>query len=160
MIMTKRILCIALTCLMLCVPFVLASCGDEVSEAESTPVEESKEELLVPSLGKTDAYSGKTIRFFATGDTRTFGKSPLAATETDSEPVNNACLERFVRLENEYGITVETKFVSADGDFTAEVRNDRLAGTVDYDVVCNGVQYLAALATEGYFLDQIGRAHV
>ena len=150
----KRILTVLLATLLLCTPWVLASCGeDEQSEAVSTPEEESKEELLVPSLGKTDRYDGKVLRILTTGEEWTFGKEPLGATETNSEPVNNACFERFVKLEQEYGITVETEFTVEGSDFTAEVRNDRIAGTVDYDVVCNGLQWMSPLATEGYFLD-------
>ncbi len=152
--MMKRILTALLAMLMLCAPFVLVSCeGDTPSETESTPAEESKEELLIPSLGKTDKYWGKTLRILTTGEDLMFGKEPLGATETNSEPVNNACLERFVQLENEYGITVETEFTVASDAFTDEVRNDRIAGTVDYDVVSNGLQWMSPLATEGYFLD-------
>ncbi|MBQ3002175.1 MAG: carbohydrate ABC transporter substrate-binding protein [Clostridia bacterium] len=159
----KRILTAILALLMLCTPFVLASCGEETqSEAEKAPAEEIKDEALVPSLGKTDKYSGKTLRILTTGENWTFGKEPLGATETNSEPVNNACYERFVQLENAYGITVATEFTVEGSDFTAEVRNDRIAGTVDYDVVCNGLQWMSPLATEGYFLDylSIGDSHL
>lgn len=151
----KRILTVFLAILMLCTPFALASCGekDEGGSQTSRDTGAGEDEALVPTLGKTDKYKGKVLRILTTGDDRPFGKEPFGANETNSEPVNDACLERFAVLENEYGFTLETEFTEPYEAMAEKIRSDRMAGTVNYDVVCNGLQWISGLATEGHFLD-------
>ena len=137
--------------------FTLGSCGTQGGDTESSSAgqasEESKEELLVPSLGKAD-YSGKTLRVLTTGTDYPFGPQAFGAEENDqAEPVNDACLSRNALLEREYGFTIESEFTEEWDSFIDRVKNDYMAGTVTYDVVCTGLQTMAKLAAEGYFKD-------
>ena len=154
--LATRLLCVfALIAVLLC--GLLASCEQAVQPTESeTPSggsEESKEEALVPSLGKAN-YTGKTLRVLTTGkkDTYAFGYQTFGAEQNDeAEPVNEACLARNALLEREYGFTIEAEFSDEWAVFSDRVSNDFMAGTVTYDVVSSGLITIAGLAAEGYF---------
>lgn len=150
----KRIFCLLLVFLMSVSTVVLCACGGEEEESSVTSAETSGEDVLVPTLGKTDAHSGKVLKVLSTYEEKLmFCREPFGASETNSEPVNEACLERFALLEQEYGFTVEAEFVDPWDPFVERVKQDYLSGTTSYDVVSSGLITLASLAAEGYFLD-------
>ncbi len=152
----RRAICL-LAALVLLTGAVLVSCQPSGESAESgteaASGEASRQEDLVPSLGKAD-YTGKTLRVLTAGDKYPFGYQAFGAQENDeAEPVNEACLSRNALLEREYGFTIEAEFNEEWGAFSERVENDFLAGTATYDVVSTGIQTMAALAAEGYFKD-------
>ena len=150
----KRIFCLLLAALMLVSAVVLCACGGEEEESSVVTDEKPKEdEALVPTLGKTDKHSGKTLRVLASGEDKLFCMEPFGGVESNAEPVNEACLERLTLLEQEYGIKVEAEFIEPFDPFIERVQQDYMTGTVSYDIVSTGVKDLAALAAQGYFLD-------
>ncbi|MBP5231041.1 MAG: hypothetical protein ILO68_04855, partial [Clostridia bacterium] len=112
----SRFLCL-LAALALALTAVLVSCDPAPSEpsgddSSAASAEESREEALVPSLGKAD-YTGKKLRVLTTGKkgTYAFGYQAFGAEQNDeAEPVNEACLARNALLEREYGFTIEAEF--------------------------------------------------
>lgn len=140
--------------LLLLVPLALCACKSVAEESSSSEITDdaSGGEALVPSLGEAD-YSGKVLRILSSGEETTFGKEPFGADEINSEPVNDTCISRNAKLEQEYGFTIETEFIDAYDTFITRVRNDSLSGTVTYDVVSTGLMTLASLSAEGLFLD-------
>ena len=151
----KRIFCLLLAALMLVSAVVLCACGDEEEESSVVTDEKPKEdEALVPTLGKTDAHKGKALRVLSSYEEGImFCKEPFGATETNSEPVNEACLDRLTLLEQEYGIKVEAEFIDPWGTILDRVEQDYLTGTTSYDIVSTGLMDLANLAAQGFFLD-------
>lgn len=153
----SRFLCL-LAALALALTAVLVSCDPAPSEpsgddSSAASAEESREEALVPSLGKAD-YTGKKLRVLTTGKkgTYAFGYQAFGAEQNDeAEPVNEACLARNALLEREYGFTIEAEFSDEWAAFSDRISNDFMAGTVTYDVVSTGLITIAGLAAEGYF---------
>ena len=85
----KRIFCLLLAALMLVSAVVLCSCGEEEETSSAGNETPKDEEALVPTLGKTDAHSGKTLRVLSSYEEGlVFCKEPFGATESNSEPVN------------------------------------------------------------------------
>lgn len=149
----KRTIIVLLALLLLGIPACFCSCG-ESEDMSSSNVSQTVSETLVPTLGKTDRYQGKALKVLATNEeTLMFCKEPFGASESNAEPVNEACLGRFAVMEQEYGITVETEFIEPWDPFVERVKRDVMSGTVSYDVVSTGLITLASLAAEGYFLD-------
>ena len=150
----KRIFCLLLAALMLVSTVVLCSCGEEEETSSQAEAKPKEEEALVPTLGKTDAHNGKALRVLSSAEEDLmFCKEPFGAFESNSEPVNEACLERLTMLEQEYGIKVEAEFIDPWGVILDRVEQDYMTGTVNYDIVSTGLQDLANLAAQGYFLD-------
>lgn len=150
----KRIFCLLLAALMLASAIVLCACGEEDASSDVSAEAPKEDEALVPSLGKTDAHKGKTLRVLASGeDEKLFCKEPFGGVESNAEPVNEACLERLMLLEQEYGIKVEAEYIEPFDTFIDRVQQDYMTGTVSYDIVSTGVKDLASLAAQGYFLD-------
>ena len=150
----KRIFCMLLAMLMLVSAVVLCSCGEE-EETSSVAEETSKvDDALVPTLGKTDAHNGKSLRVLSSYEENLiFCREPFGASESNAEPVNEACMERLTLLEQEYGIKVEAEFIDAWGVILDRVEQDYMTGTTNYDIVSTGLMDLANLASQGYFLD-------
>ncbi|MBQ3934539.1 MAG: hypothetical protein II715_01870 [Clostridia bacterium] len=154
--LVSRALCL-LAAAVLLLGLTLVSCGGpeqpSAGETSAQTSEESREEALVPSLGKAD-YSGKSLRVLTTGKKGLypFGYQAFGAEENDeAEPVNEACLSRNALLEREYGFTLTTEFSDEWKVFSDRIENDYMAGTVTYDIVSSGLITVAGLAAEGFF---------
>ena len=117
----KKVICIVMIVLM---TVVGALCGcsptDDTSKSE---VSASNSSVLPEYLGDAD-YSGKTLRILTTYEDIPFGKAQFGATETTSEPVNDACYERNCLLEENYGFKIDTVFTEGYGKYVDKVRTD------------------------------------
>ena len=131
--------------------FSLTGCngGDDTSDDASGNTGSGD---LVPHLGKAD-YSGKTLRVLASLENDVFGDAQIAPEEFNSEPVNDAVVERNRRLEGEYGFNIEVIYAPDFDKFTDRVRQDMMSGSDDYDVISSGLMYLAPLVVDGLLLD-------
>lgn len=146
----KKIICIIMIVLM---TVVGALCGcSPTEETSKSEVSSANSSVLPEYLGEAD-YSGKTLRILTTYEDIPFGKAQFGATETTSEPVNDACYERNCLLEENYGFKIDAVFTDGYGKYVDKVRTDITAGTVDYDICCTGIQALGAIAAEGFLLD-------
>ena len=145
----KKTICILLITLM-ALGLLLTSCnnaGDESAvDVSAGPT------AYVPHLGETDAYKGKVLTILSTHEGNNYSKEAFSTEEITNEPINDASYNRDVMLEENYGFTVDTIW-EGSGNFLARVRDDRAAGIDNYDVVVSGLQSLATLAAEGFFLD-------
>ena len=145
----KKTICILLMTLM-ALGLLLTSCnnaGDEsVADVSAGPT------AYVPHLGETDAYKGKVLTVLSTHEGNNYSKEAFSTEEITNEPINDASYNRDIMLEENYGFTVDTVWEDA-GNLLARVRDDRAAGIDNYDVVVSGLQSLATLAAEGFFLD-------
>ncbi len=157
----KRIVTIFLATLMLVSCFVLASCGDDKG-GESTASQgagngagnTSTDVPFVPTLDDTKEHEGKVLRVLGTEkEGVAFATEPFGASEVTSEPVNDACLDRFDLLEQMYGFTVEAEFLEPWNEFPDRVKEDHLTGSANYDVITAGLTTLAPLAAEGILMD-------
>ena len=145
----KKAICILLMTLM-ALGLLLTSCnnaGDEsVADVSAGPA------AYVPHLGETDAYKGKVLTVLSTHEEHNYSKEAFSTEEITNEPINDASYNRDIMLEENYGFTVDTVWEDA-GNLLARVRDDRAAGIDKYDVVVSGLQALATLAAEGFFLE-------
>ena len=145
----KKTICILLITLM-ALGLLLTSCnnaGDEsVADVSAGPT------AYVPHLGETDAYKGKVLTILSTHEGKNYSKEAFSAEEITNEPINDASYNRDILLEENYGFTVDTVWED-EGNLLPRVRDDRAAGIDNYDVVVSGLQALATLAAEGFFLD-------
>ncbi len=146
-------LCMLLTCV------ILAACGDDKAEESKATGNAGNGNTetsgpLVPTLGDSEDYRGMTLTILVAdkGDLA-YSKEPFKPAEVDSEPVNDACISRLDLLEQTYGIKVNAIFEEAWADFPERIKQDRITGSAEYDVVTNGLTTLAPLAAEGAFLD-------
>lgn len=151
----KRLFTLLLAVLMLATCFVMASCKEQPAGGESSTagvVEEDK--TLVPTLDDTKEHAGKVLRVLAQEkEGVAFAQEPFGASEVNSEPVNDACINRFAILEQTYGFTVEAEFVETWGEFPERVKQDFMTGTATYDVISGGITTLAPFAAEGMLMD-------
>ena len=145
----KKAICILLITLM-ALGLLLTSCnnaGDESgADVSAGPT------AYVPHLGETDAYKGKVLTILSPHEGNNYSKEAFSTEEITNEPINDASYNRDVMLEENYGFTVDTIW-EGSGNFLTRVRDDRAAGIDNYDVVVSGLQSLATLAAEGFFLD-------
>ncbi len=145
----KKTVCILLVVLM-AFGFILTSCNP--TEDESKAEVSAGPTAYVPHLGETDAYKGRVLTILSTHEENNYSKEAFSTTEITNEPINDASFNRDIMLEENYGFTVETVWEAAN-DLLVRARDDRAAGIDNYDVVVTGLQTLATLAAEGYFLD-------
>lgn len=150
----KRVLCLLLVCLMAFSAIALCACDNE-DESSAASETVSKEEALVPHLEKKD-WKGQVLHVLSSSeegrsfDHSMFGMNPE---ETEAEPVAEAALNRDALLAEEYGFTIETELAKPWQPFIDRVNDDMMTNMVDYDVVISGIQTMATLTKEGYFLD-------
>lgn len=153
----KRTMTLLLAVLMLATCFLMASCENEPATGESSVVtsgETSQETALVPSLGETDEHKGKVLKVLVQDkEDVAFAREPFGASEVNSEPVNDACINRFAILEQTYGFTVESEFLETWTEFPERVEQDFMTGTAEYDVISGGLTNMAPFAAEGILMD-------
>lgn len=153
----KRLLALLMATLLLATCFVMASCDNETATTESSEAgagETPEDKTLVPTLDDTKDHAGKVLRVLAQEkEGVAFAQEPFGAHEVNSEPVNDACINRFALLEQTYGFTVEAEFVETWDEFPKRVEQDFLTGTATYDVVSGGITNLAPFAAEGMLMD-------
>ena len=145
----KKTICILLVLVSL-FTMALASCND-ASDASETDVSVGPQ-AYVPHLGETTAYKGKVLTILSSHEEHNYSKEAFSATEVTNEPINDASYNRNIKLEENYGFKIETIWEDA-GNFMNRVRDDKAAGIDNYDVMVSGLQTLAFLAAEGFFLD-------
>ena len=150
----KKTVCILLVVLM-AFGFILTSCNDagDESKAEVSNVPTA----YVPHLGETDKYNGKELVILASGAVvgaeQSFCKEAIDPGELNDEPVNDASFNRYQKLEQNYGFKVTTVWQEGYDPYIQRVRDDKAAGTDNYDVFITGLQTLCGLAAEGFFAD-------
>ena len=153
----KRFLTLLLAVLMVATCFLMASCENETAGGESSATskgETSEDKALVPSLGDTKDHEGKVLRVLAQDkEGVAFAKEPFGANEVNSEPVNDACINRFAILEQTYGFTVEAEFLETWNEFPERVEQDFMTGTANYDVITGGLTNMAPFAAKGILMD-------
>ena len=135
--------------LVIILSFALIGCKEDTDEEVSKTAGTGE---LVPHLGEAD-YSGKTLRVLCTLEDDEFGDVQIAPEEFNSEPVNDAFVNRNRVLEDEYGFKIEAIYTDGFGDFTDRVRQDMMSGSDDYDVITSGLSSLSPLVLDGILLD-------
>lgn len=148
---------ILLLALVLLVPAALCACSDKdddnASGNKSTVSGTASEDKgLVPHLGDRD-WGGRTLNVLAGKDDAAYTNTPWSTEEEESDRVVEAFRQRNDLLEETFGFTINAQFEGTFTSFVNRVQTDMISDTVDYDVVSSGLQDLAKLALEGYFLD-------
>ncbi|MBQ9795288.1 MAG: hypothetical protein IJW34_10140, partial [Clostridia bacterium] len=133
----KRLFTLLLAVLMLATCFLMASCekeGPAGTDSSTAGGEVSQVETLVPTLDNIRDHEGKVLRVLAQEkEGVAFAQEPFGASEVNSEPVNDACINRFAILEQTYGFTVEAEFVETWNEFPERVKQDFMTGSATYD---------------------------
>ncbi|MBR4053562.1 MAG: extracellular solute-binding protein [Clostridia bacterium] len=153
----KRLFTLLLAVLMLATCFLMASCekeGPAGTDSSTAGGEVSQVETLVPTLDNIRDHEGKVLRVLAQEkEGVAFAQEPFGASEVNSEPVNDACINRFAILEQTYGFTVEAEFVETWTEFPERVKQDFMTGSATYDVISGGITNMAPFAAEGMLMD-------
>lgn len=146
-------LCLVLSFLLLC-SALFTACSEEAetSVSDDSGDVSAESEALVPTLGEAD-YSGRVLHVLAATEHLPFEEEAFGATERNSEPVNDACVDRNDLIAQSYGFKIETEFIEPFNPFLSRVRRDIMSGTATYDIAATGLQSMAILAGEGSFLD-------
>ena len=132
----------------------LFACSKEPDEASSAVSETSQSAgaIFTEHLGERD-LGGYTLRILATAPDQAFSSAQYAPDELNSDPVNDAVLERNNILSDTYKCEIAVEFVEAHTGVEDRVKNDSLSGTVNYDIVSTGLSSLAVLAANGNLRD-------
>ena len=145
--------------ILLCVMAVLlvisgcAQDGTDTSSANVSEISESPQRsMLKEHMGERD-MDGFELRILATSKELAFCEAQYVPSELTGDPVNGAVYERNNILEELYNCKLSVIFVDPHATVEDKVRNDTMAGDVDYNVVSTGVSSLSALAVSGAFTD-------
>ena len=145
--------------ILLCVMAVLlvisgcAQDGTDTSSANVSEISESPQRsMLKEHMGERD-MDGFELRILATSKELAFCEAQYVPSELTGDPVNDAVYERNNILEELYNCKLSVIFVDPHATVEDKVRNDTMAGDVDYNVVSTGVSSLSALAVSGAFTD-------
>lgn len=131
--------------------FACAKDPDEASSAAPT-VSQSAGSIFTDHLGERD-LGGYTLRILGTAPDQAFVSAQYAPDELNSDPVNDAVLERNNILADTYNCKITVEFTDPHADLENRVKNDALSGNVTYDIISTGISSLATLAANGNLRD-------
>ena len=133
---------------------LLCACTEETEDQSSAASSEEAKvgQIFIDHLGERN-LDGFELVILATTEKFEFGDEQFVPSELNSEPVNDAVYERNNILEELYNCKLSVIFVDPHATVEDKVRNDTMAGDVDYNVVSTGVSSLSSLAVSGAFTD-------
>ena len=146
-----------LLAVLMCTAMVLSlfcACAEETEDQSSAASSEEAKvgQIFIDHLGERN-LDGFELVILATTEKFEFGDEQFVPSELNSEPVNDAVYERNNILEELYNCKLSVIFVDPHATVEDKVRNDTMAGDVDYNVVSTGVSSLSSLAVSGAFTD-------
>ena len=157
---TVKFTALALSALLIILSFATVSCADTASDPadttaapsslDSLPVtEEITEEDTTPVFPEAN-YGGDSFVVISRSPSASSYPAFYIGTEEPTDVMSSAVYTRNTVTEEKYGIKIEQ--LVSDAIDTA-IRNGVSSGTMDFDVVLNQREKLAALATSGYLYD-------
>ena len=157
---TVKFTALALSALLILLSFATVSCADTASDPadttaapsslDSLPVtEEITEEDTTPVFPEAN-YGGDSFVVISRSPSASSYPAFYIGTEEPTDVMSSAVYTRNTVTEEKYGIKIEQ--LVSDAIDTA-IRNGVSSGTMDFDVVLNQREKLAALATSGYLYD-------
>lgn len=145
--MNRKIICTVIALLLL-MPLLFA-CGD--GKDESTGANSGDGNMTPFGLEKKN-WGGETVVFTTVGEGHdTYSDIEIAAKGTTGSYVNDASYQRYLKIQEDYGINIEVEYQQS-GEADA-VKNAILANTCDFDVIVNSVLNLSDYALEGLLYD-------
>lgn len=160
--MLKKLLCLFLCFIFVCATLALTSCDNAVeggtdssssavigenANSGSTEDEEDYEFIEAKNWG------GVEVNILTYDHDYEFSTCQVVAEELTNEPINDAFYERNALIEDKYGITIVAHYPEGDEDYIAMIQEDIISDSRLYDAVVGQIVYVAALATNGRFLD-------
>lgn len=142
----KKFSILLLALLLLALP-LFAACEDTVPTDTSSSAasgETSGTEAVFPLEEKT--FGGRTITILTRGDR--FYQQFAPDEEREGSVINVAVESRNTFIEENYGIKMEVVQTSRP---SADISDMIIAGTDDYDLVCDSVYYMVPKVVENYF---------
>ncbi len=148
--MLKRVASLLLCLLMLSVPVVLVSCGED-AEVTSKGNILGDLEGFIPEIKN---WGGQTVNILGyEGTGRVYAQCQIDTEVTNGEAVNDAFYKRNELIKQNFGIDVNI-IVPDQGESNLEIlEKDIKSGLHEIDAVVSGVQYLAPLAIDGQLVD-------
>lgn len=148
---TYRMICLLLVLAMAAV--LLAACGDKEESSASPSGEETSSETSGDQfpLEKQD-FGGVTIKVL-TDQATDYLKCEIAATESNTEPVNDASYNRANLIAQEYGINIEQVYAESQKNLMETARENITTNLDEYQIYCGAIYYLSSLAADGLFYD-------
>ena len=124
----KKVLVLMLCGLMLV--SVLAGCANnEQGEQEQTTAATEENYWVSPSLTETDLFKGETYNLLVNSE------MDAGSEEASSDPLEDAIYRRNDKLQNVFGVQINTIVESDYQEIYNKVSKDVSAGTADYDTV-------------------------
>lgn len=118
---------------------------DEVSEAESA--------RYMPTFDDT-RWDNTTFTFMVSGNTENdWKKNDFAAEELTGEPINDARYTRNLKIEEQFGVTIETIDQYGSDTGMNMLKNSIIAADYAYDAGMIGGYAACNLANQGYLAD-------
>ena len=143
----KKVLVLVLCGLMLV--SVLAGCANnEQGEQESTTAATEENYWVSPALTETDLFKGETYNLLVNSE------MDAGSEEASSDPLEDAIYRRNDKLQNIFGVQINTMVETDYQEVYNKVSKDVSAGTADYDTVYQHmVNAATGLAVNGQLVD-------
>lgn len=129
---------------------LLFSCEEKTTEETSAT---SQNATVADILGlPAKNFEGKEIKILTVNEKRgnIYYNYEIASSETNGDVINDAVYDRTQKLKDEYGINLAVTYTDNP---TTDIKNSIIAGDNTYQLICDGVVYLADLGIAGNLRD-------
>ncbi len=146
--MKKKLLCILL--IVLFVTPLLYSCKDETQNESTDGSGNADLESIIGLPAKN--FGGQELSILTVNEKRgnIYYNYEIASTEPTGDVINEAVYTRTQKIKDDYGIVLDVTYTDNP---TTDIKNTILSGDNSYQLICDGIYYLAELGIEGNLRD-------